>query len=306
MSGSELIFGIAFPLTAGALVAWTTRHYGPDGPASNRWAVLLQVFAIALGWSFGQNGFMGGVQYPIVSSDGLLRMQVMVVCAISLIGGALLIHRKWSDRLTPSVMLAAIIAAASVLTVVWLRLRAPDEAGKPAYLGAIFVGAVSAALMAWPLVKMAGENRRITIAAILAGITAASAAGLLGTGSESVARLTVGLALVCVGMLATIIFVRSAAVAVITIAAVCGGLAGPRAAGMLFSSMPLWLALLLAVAPMCGYLAGKLLGERGGPALGAAVRIGVPALVAAAGIAPGIIALIRFVMGEPDASDHGY
>lgn len=306
MNGLQILLGVVFPLLFGAVVAWTTRRDGPNGPASNRWAVPLQVLAIAMGWSFGQNGLMGGMQYPIISSDGLLRVQVIVVCVLALFGGALLIHRKWADRLTPTVTLAAIIAAASVLTVVWLRLRAADETGKPAYIGAIFIGAATSALMAWPLIKMAGENRRITIAAILAGITAATAAGLLGTGSESVARLTVGLALVCVGMLATIIFVRSAAVAAITIAAVCGGLAGPRAAGVLFSSMPLWLALLLAAAPMCGYLAGKLLGERGGPALGAAVRIGVPALVAAAGIAPGIIALVRFVMGEPDASDHGY
>ena len=41
-----------------------------------------------------------------------------------------------------------------------------------------------------------------------------------------------------------------------------------------------------------------------GKDVGAAVRIGVPALIAAAGIAPGLIALAKFVMGERDASGY--
>lgn len=285
----SLIFAAMFPLLTGALVAWTTRSRGPNVPTRSRWVVLTQITALALGWGVSQGTLFGAVRYPIISSDGLLRVQALLVLVLAMVGGAVLIWKKRDDRVTPVVVLAALLGAVSVVVTLWLRMRSAGASGQSEHIVAIFAGAAAGALLTWPIAKMAAEGRRVTSAAVLAGIIAASAAGLLGTGSESLARMTAGLALVCVGMLATIVFVRSASVALITIAAACGGLIGPMTAGVFFSSTPLWLIALLAAAPMCGYLAGRLVGEKGGPVLGAVIRIGVPAGIAAAGIAPGLL-----------------
>lgn len=277
-------------LSRGPSAAWT------HSPTS-RWRVLVTA-AVLSGAGFLSDLWVHGARpWPAVSSDqrlawGTLGLGVLAI-VLALLG---VCGRDDDDRSTsrPSRLpgwistglASAILGMVGAAIAVWPHLRSGDT--RPEALLVVLIGGMLSLLIAVPLGAVDRRGAGFSGVVVLAGVMLASAATLLGSGSITLGKMLLPVAIAGIGLAIASAIKHGASVGGAAMALGSALISSMLVAGVKWSSLPWYAAVVLAAAPLLGVLVDAVLFAGARSSTRAWVRIGVSAAVAALGVGLGV------------------
>ncbi len=257
-------------------------------------AAFLSMFGVygMLKWPPGQMSERLFLMAPIVGAVGLAGLFITAWRGAHSVGGSR--ELGWWVSAACGGVGAAIATAVALGKPLWEGTLAPY--GSAVWVPLVF-GAWSA-LGAWSVGSVVRRGARISGAIVLVGLCAAVGAGMTGTFNQELGKNGFAIAAVTAGLALGVLTLRGA-IGPGAISVICAMLGTIVACGTLMGhDVPWWVPAGLGCVGPSAWLADVVVARRMGAVGGAVVRVGVAALLAAAIVAPGILALLKFANGE--------